>query len=82
MTYISISMTSAPVHHGNAPAAHIIPDLEEGGEPLVTSGPALCKPHPLQGLHGASIQLPRRAAHRPDRERLELRHRRFLEAGR
>ncbi len=97
-------------------AAHIIPDLEEGGEPVVANGLALCKlhhtafdafflsirpdyvieirrdvleevdgpvlKHALQGLHGASIQLPRRAAHRPDRERLERRHLRFLEAGR
>ena len=39
-------------------------------------GPVL--KHALQGLHGASIQLPRRAAHRPDRERLEVRHQRFL----
>ncbi len=96
--------------------AHIIPDLEDGGEPLVTNGLALCKlhhtafdafflsirpeyvieirrdvleevdgpvlKHALQGLHGASIELPRRAAHRPDRERLEVRHQRFLEAGR
>jgi len=43
-------------------------------------GPVL--KHAVQGLHGASIQLPRRAAHRPDRERLEVRHWRFLEAGR
>lgn len=43
-------------------------------------GPVL--KHGLQGLHGASIQLPRCAAHRPDRERLEVRHKRFLEAGR
>jgi len=97
-------------------AAHIIPDLEEGGEPVVPNGLALCtlhhtaydafflsiRPdyvieirrdvmeevdgpvlkHALQGLHGKSIELPRRAAHRPDRERLEVRHQRFLEAGR
>lgn len=96
-------------------AAHIIPDSEEGGEPLVTNGLALRKlhhtafdafflsvtpeyvieirrdvleevdgpvlKHALQGLHGKAIQLPRRAANRPDRERLEVRHRRFLEAG-
>jgi putative restriction endonuclease len=97
-------------------AAHIIPDVEVGGEPVVTNGLALGKlhhtafdafflsvrpdyvieirrdvleeidgpvlKHALQGLHGAAIQLPRRAAHRPDRERLEVRHQRFLEAGR
>lgn len=97
-------------------AAHIIPDLEENGEPLVVNGLALCKlhhtaydafylsiradyvieirrdvlaevdgpvlKHALQGLHGKSIELPRRTAHRPDRERLEVRHQRFLAAGR
>lgn len=97
-------------------AAHIIPDLEERGEPLVVNGLALCKlhhtaydafflsiradyvieirrdvlaevdgpvlKHALQGLHGKSIELPRRAAHRPDRERLEVRHQRFLAAER
>lgn len=43
-------------------------------------GPVL--KHALQGLHGKAIHLPRRAANRPDRERLEVRHRRFWEAGR
>lgn len=95
-------------------AAHIIPDNEEAGEPVVTNGLALCKlhhtafdafflsirpdyvieirrdileevdgpvlKHALQGLHGLSIQVPRRASSRPDRERLEVRHMRFLEA--
>ena len=43
-------------------------------------GPVL--KHALQGLHGNSIELPKRLGHRPDRERLEVRHQRFLEAGR
>jgi putative restriction endonuclease len=97
-------------------AAHIIPDKEEGGEPVVSNGLALCKlhhkaydslfisvrpdyvievrkdvlvevdgpvlKHALQGLHGMRMQLPRAAGHRPDRDRLQIRYRQFLEADR
>ncbi|MGH8251369.1 MAG: HNH endonuclease [Steroidobacteraceae bacterium] len=97
-------------------AAHIIGDLEEGGEPVVSNGIALCKlhhaafdrffisvrpdyvievrrdlleevdgpvlKHALQGLHGRTIEVPRRAALKPDRDRLEIRHAKYLEFAR
>lgn len=97
-------------------AAHIIGDSEDGGEPVVSNGIALCKlhhaafdrffisvrpdyvievrrdlleevdgpvlKHALQGLHGREIEVPRRAAHKPDRSRLEVRHEKYLEYAR
>ncbi len=96
-------------------AAHIVPDVEPGGEPVVRNGLALCRlhhgaydrdligirpdrvvqvrrdvldeedgpmlRHGLQGIHGQEILVPRRAADRPDPGRLEIRWRRFLQAG-
>lgn len=56
-------------------AAHIIPDREEGGEPPVTNGLALCKLHHT-AFDAFFLSI------RPDRERLEVRHQGFLEAGR
>jgi putative restriction endonuclease len=35
--------------------------------------------HGLQGIHGQRIQLPGRSSQRPDRDLLELRHKRFLD---
>jgi putative restriction endonuclease len=95
-------------------AAHIIGDAEQGGDPIVPNGMALCKihhaaydgnfigitpsyqvrvnaklldevdgpmlKHGLQEMHGASITVPRRAAVRPDPERLGTRFDRFLAA--
>lgn len=95
-------------------AAHIIPDLEDKGEPVVSNGLALCNlhhaaydrffisvrpdfvievrrdvleevdgpvlKHALQGLHGREIERPRRKAHWPDSQRLEIRHQRFVDA--
>jgi len=95
-------------------AAHIVPDSEETGEPVITNGIALCnlhhkaydalflsirpdyvveiRPdvlgeedgpvlrHALQGMHGKKVEVPRRQAHRPDPNRLEVRHARFLQA--
>ena len=94
-------------------AAHIVPDSDPEGEPVVSNGIALCKlhhaafdkyfisvrpdyvievrrdvlveedgpmlRHGLQGMHAQRIQLPGRVDHRPDREFLERRHKRFLE---
>ncbi len=37
--------------------------------------------HGLQEMHGRLLFLPARVAHRPDPDRLEVRYRRFLEAG-
>lgn len=93
-------------------AAHIVPDSELDGEPIVQNGLALCKlhhaafdrfflsvtpdyrveirrdiledsdgpmlQHGLKELHGAQIQLPRRPAARPNRDRLAERHSKFL----
>lgn len=47
---------------------------------LEDDGPMLR--HGLQGLHGASILLPRSKTSRPSADRLEVRYDRFLEAGR
>jgi putative restriction endonuclease len=94
-------------------AAHILPDSDPEGEPVVTNGISLCKlhhaafdrfflsirpdytieirrdvmqesdgpmlKHGLQGMQGKRIQLPTRANLRPDRDLLDLRHRRFLD---
>jgi len=43
-----------------------------------TDGPMLL--HGLQEMHGRSIEVPRRRADRPDRERLDFRYQRFLRA--
>jgi putative restriction endonuclease len=95
-------------------AAHIIPDSDLEGEPLVSNGLALCKLHHaafdrfffgvrpdyqievrpsilaesdgpmlivgLQQIHGARIELPRRAAELPDPARLAKRYEAFLNA--
>jgi len=95
-------------------AAHIIPDGEEEGEPVVRNGLSLCKihhaaydqnilgispdyvvhlrgdilaetdgpmlKHGLQELAGSRLVVPRTAAERPDRERLEERFLRFRSA--
>jgi putative restriction endonuclease len=95
-------------------AAHIIGDADEGGDPVVTNGLALCKihhaaydrgflgitpdysvrinsslldevdgpmlRHGLQEMHGATIHLPRRREHHPDRGRLDQRYQAFLTA--
>jgi putative restriction endonuclease len=93
-------------------AAHIVSDLELGGEPTVKNGLSLCSIHHrafdqnlvgvsadytahvsrrllededgpmldlLKGFHDVPLQVPTRAADRPDRERLEARFARFLE---
>ena len=94
-------------------AAHIIPDNEPSGEPIVPNGLALCRlhhaafdryfmgvrpdyiievrpdiledsdgptlQHAIQGLHGQSIFLPKKADQRPSKERLSFRYKRFLE---
>ena len=96
-------------------AAHIIPDNEEGGEPVVPNGLSLCKIHHsafdqniiglnpeykivvredileeidgpmlkygIQRMHGQEIILPSRRKDWPDRERIEMRFKRFKEAG-
>ena len=88
-------------------AAHITPDIEEEGDPVVSNGLSLCKLHHaafdnffftvtpdyrvevrpsilgesdgpmliigLQDINGSLIQLPTRAAQRPDVARLEKR---------
>ena len=95
-------------------AAHIIPDKEEGGEPVIPNGLSLCKihhaafdsnligvnpdyhiivredilreldgpilKHGIQEMHKQKIILPANTAHWPDRERLEIRFKRFKEA--
>jgi putative restriction endonuclease len=95
-------------------AAHIIPDGQPRGEPVVPNGLALCKlhhaafdndiigirpdliievrsdvlreidgpmlRHGLQGLHGASVTVPREAALQPARDRLEERYEQFQKA--
>jgi len=97
-------------------AAHIIGDTEDGGDPVVSNGIALCKlhhaafdrffisvrpdyvievrkdlleevdgpvlKHALQGLNGSAIEVPRRALHKPDPSRLEIRHEKYLEYSR
>lgn len=94
-------------------AAHIIPDKEKGGEPVVPNGLSLCKihhaaydsniigvdpdyqiivredilkefdgpmlRHGIQQMHEQKIILPGNKAHWPDRERLEVRFKRFRE---
>jgi putative restriction endonuclease len=95
-------------------AAHIVPDLDPGGEPVVSNGLSLCSIHHrafdqhlvgvspdyevhvsrrlleeddgpmldlLKCFHRRPIELPRRPAARPDRERLADRFDAFLERG-
>ena len=96
-------------------AAHIIPDGEEGGEPVVPNGLSLCKIHhaafdrniisvnpdyqiivredilneidgPMlkygfQEMHYKKIFLPTRQIEWPDRQKLELRFKKYQEAG-
>jgi putative restriction endonuclease len=96
-------------------AAHIIPDSEELGEPIITNGISLCKihhaafdsniigvtpefkiivredilkekdgpmlQHGIQQLHNQRILLPRNKKLWPDRDRLEVRFKRFKEVG-
>ena len=96
-------------------AAHIIPDTEPGGDPVVPNGISLCRlhhgafdrfligirpdytvevrrsileetdgpmlRHGLQGVHKQKIWTPRSTERKPDRELLERRFERFLEAG-
>lgn len=96
-------------------AAHIIPDVDPEGDPVVPNGMALCKLHHaafdsfflavrpdyivevrrsildeedgpmllhgLKGLHGVTIQVPRRMELRPDPQRLARRWERFKVAG-
>lgn len=98
-------------HRDLLDAAHIIPDSDPHGEPLVKNGLSLCKihhaafdhqligvrpdyivevhprvlkeedgpmlRHGLQGMHNASLHLPRAKADHPDRDRLEERYRKF-----
>ena len=47
--------------------------LEEVDGPMLKYG--------LQEMHGLQLRLPRRAAARPDRDRLEVRFSEFLNAG-
>ena len=95
-------------------AAHIIPDAEPGGEPLISNGLSLCalhhaafdryfigvRPdfvieirkdlmqerdgpmllHAIQGLNQSRILLPRKHAHQPAKESLEIRYERFRKA--
>jgi putative restriction endonuclease len=95
-------------------AAHIIPDSDAQGAPVVQNGLSLCKihhaaydsnilgvspdyevkirsdileehdgpmlRHGLQELNGSKLVLPSRIINRPDRDRLELRYRKFLDA--
>ena len=92
-------------------AAHIIPDSEPEGEPIVSNGLSLCRlhhaafdrfflgvrpdhvievrpdvmeeadgptlQHAIQGLHGLTITLPKRAEERPSPQRLEKRFARY-----
>jgi putative restriction endonuclease len=77
-------------------AAHIVPDADPLGAPVVPNGVALCNLHPrgvlddtdgpmlihgLQGFHGTSLLLPRVPALRPDPVLLEVRYERFRQAG-
>ena len=96
-------------------AAHIIPDNEEGGEPVVPNGLSLCKIHHaafdnnivglnpdykiivredileeidgpmlkygIQEMHNRDIYMPKSRKHWPDRERVEMRFKRFKEVG-
>lgn len=96
-------------------AAHIVPDADPGGRPVVSNGLALCKlhhaafdqdvlgigpdllvrirpdvlreedgpmlRHGLQGFEGQRILIPARETLRPDRDLLEARFARFLDAG-
>lgn len=96
-------------------AAHIIPDSDSMGEPVVSNGLSLCRihhgafdvhyltveadtyrvrvqprllqesdgpmlRHGLQGLEGVKLQLPRRAADRPDPALLQVHHEAFERA--
>lgn len=95
-------------------AAHIIPDTEPGGEPVISNGLSLCalhhaafdryfigvRPdfvieirkdlmqerdgptllHAIQGLNQSRILLPRKHAHQPAKESLEIRYERFRKA--
>ncbi len=93
-------------------AAHIVGDVEERGEPVVSNGLALCSIHHrafdhdlvgiapdhkvhvserllrdddgpmldlIKGFHEQRIEVPRRAAWKPDPQRLEVRFERFRE---
>lgn len=104
----------ALAHRGLLDAAHIIPDSEAGGDPVVPNGLSLCKIHHaaydqnilgvspdfkirvrddilrehdgpmlrygLQRFHGGELILPRNKSDWPDRDRLDARYRRFLQA--
>jgi putative restriction endonuclease len=95
-------------------AAHIIPDKEKGGEPVVPNGLSLCRIHHaaydnniigitpdylvkvredvleeidgpmlkygLQAMEGSNLILPRHKSDHPDRDRLDIRYKRFLSA--
>lgn len=95
-------------------AAHIIPDKEDGGEPVVPNGLSLCRIHHaaydyniigitpdylvkvredvleeidgpmlkygLQAMEGNNLILPRQKSDHPDRDRLDIRYKRFLSA--
>ena len=95
-------------------AAHIIPDNEDRGDPVIQNGLSLCKIHHaaydqnilgvtpdyririrrdildesdgpmlrygLQQLHDEKLQLPSRRVNWPDRDRLDIRYKRFLAA--
>lgn len=95
-------------------AAHIIPDPEEKGEPIVPNGLSLCKIHHaafdkniigvspdymvkvrrdileeedgpmlkfgLQAMEGREIRLPKHRKDYPDKDRLDIRFKRFLSA--
>ncbi len=101
-------------HRSLLDAAHIIPDSEAGGEPVVPNGLSLCKIHHaaydqnilgvspdfeitvredvlrehdgpmlrygLQQLHGGHLILPHARSNWPDRDRLDTRYQRFLQA--
>jgi putative restriction endonuclease len=95
-------------------AAHIVGDLEQGGEPVICNGVSLCSIHHrafdqylvglspdyevrvsrgllededgpmldlLKGFHGETIEVPRPAKLRPDRERLARRYELFVARG-
>jgi len=102
-----------PVNFSVTENTHIIPDKEEGGEPVIPNGLSLCKihhaafdsnligatpdyhiivrgdilreldgpmlKHGLQEMHKQKIILPANKAHWPDRERLEIRFKKFKE---
>lgn len=96
-------------------AAHIIPDAEEAGEPIISNGLSLCKIHHaaydsnivgitpdyeikvrrdileeidgpmlkygIQELHNQKIILPKTKQFHPDKNRLNLRFQKYLNAG-